>query len=94
MINFIVGKFSSEELDGLEKEFKHHEKKIEDYRQMADKIISHDAISENDIRSIDKMPESDLKKLRQDLKFKHHHISANFLDLTKKVFERVFNYPF
>ena len=46
----ILGKFSHDELENLEKEFKDHEKRIEEYRQMADKIVEHNAISDNDIR--------------------------------------------
>eukprot|EP00794_Sanderia_malayensis_P012942 gene12942-14274_t len=82
------GNFKDEELDDLEQEFKHHEKKLEEYRELASKIIEHDAISENDIQSLDKLPEKELKNLRKELKLKHHHINAAYLDLDKKVKER------
>ena len=84
MIN-VLGKFTQDELESLEKEFKHHERKIEDYRQLADKIVDHDSISDNDIRSLDRLPESKIKKLKKDLKNKHHNMSVQFLDLKKKV---------
>lgn len=69
----------------MEKEFKHHEKKIEEYRSLADKLIGHDSISDNDIRSFDKMSDDELKKLKKDIKSTHNNVSIQFLDLKKKV---------
>ena len=80
-----LGKFEADELDKLEQEFKHHEKRIEEYRVLVGKITEHDTISENDLRSLDKLPEKELKKLRKELKGQHHNLSSHFLQLETKV---------
>ena len=79
------GKFTHDELESLEKEFKDHEKRIEDYRDLADKIVDNEAISDNDIRSLDRLSSSEVKQLQKNMKVKHHNISSHFLSLQKKV---------
>ena len=73
-------------MDKLEQEFKHHEKKVEAYRNLANKIVEHDTISDNDLRSLDKLPESELKELRKDLKDQHHNLMSDFTELQRKVY--------
>ena len=87
-----LGKFTHDELESLEKEFKDHEKHIEDYRNLADKIVDNDAISENDIRSLDRLSSSEIKQLQKSMKVKHHNISSQFLSLQKKVVTIVVKY--
>ena len=81
----ILGKFSHDELESLEKEFKDHEKRIEEYREMADKVVEHNAISDNDIRSLDRLSDIEMKKLKMNMKLKHHNLSSHFLGLQSKV---------
>ena len=52
---------------------------------MADTIVDHAAISENDIRSLDQLSDNEVKKLKKNMKLTHHNISSHFLHLQSKV---------
>ena len=52
---------------------------------MADKVMEHNAISDNDIRSLDRLSDIEMKKLKMNMKMKHHNLSSHFLGLQSKV---------